>query len=87
MICVVRRFTRHPRSALELKVRYEQAVAFSDLAAAKIQGDGLPEPEGLKAYRDARVAERAALEAFTKAVLDVDKVMGPCPEGARRLVP
>ena len=53
-----------------LRDAYDDAVAEREVASELLRDTRLPFPDGQQHYRDALVAERAALESYMNAVLD-----------------
>jgi hypothetical protein len=59
----------------ELKVAYQQAVAHAESVGEQLHAGELPEPDGTLEYRNALKAERAALNAYQRAMLDLAEVV------------
>ena len=54
-----------------LRDQYREAVAAAERASAAFADKSVPTPDGSLAYRNALVAERGALRAYTEAVADL----------------
>jgi hypothetical protein len=54
---------------------YRQALAAAEAACTELLSGELPEPDGSLAYRNALVAERIAMKAYTTAVRDLTNTL------------
>jgi hypothetical protein len=75
---VVREFRlieRHRLRVALLREEYRRAVVSAELACAELLARGLPQPDGSQAYRNALIAERTALTAYTEAVGDLNSLI------------
>ena len=66
---------RHNRRIVQLKLEYEQTVASAERACGELLAGDLREADESRAYRNALVGERAAMDAYQKAVLGLAEVM------------
>jgi hypothetical protein len=64
---------RYKARIVELRTEYERAVANAEQAGDEALD--LPDPDGSLAYRNALIAESAALKAYERAVLDLAETM------------
>jgi hypothetical protein len=64
-----------PETTRDTLAEYRQAIAAAESACAEFLTDELPKPDGSLTYRNALVAERAAMKAYTTAVRDLASIL------------